>query len=147
MRCPSCNKDTHHDWEGYITRMGIQISARGRQCSACGETLYDHEEIGRQEQEFAVALVQRGVRTGPEFALVRRAAAFSAVEIADLFEAGERRPEAPLRGRRRRRTWTNVIYWARQGDSLDPTSLASSPARTARARRSSLSFCLHRARL
>jgi putative zinc finger/helix-turn-helix YgiT family protein len=94
MRCPSCNKDAVHDWEGQITRMGIKISARGKRCSACGETLYDHEEVGRQEEELAAALVERGVRTGPEFALVRKAAGFRAVEIAELFGV---RPETVSR--------------------------------------------------
>lgn len=94
MRCPNCNKDVLHDWEGHITRMGINISARGRRCSACNETLYDHEEIGRQEQELAAALIERGVRTGPEFALVRKAAGFRAVEIAELFGV---RPETVSR--------------------------------------------------
>jgi putative zinc finger/helix-turn-helix YgiT family protein len=94
MRCPDCNKDALHDWEGHITRMGIQLSAHGRRCSACGETLHDHEEVGRQEQELAAALVERGVRTGPEFALVRKAAGFRAVEIAELFGV---RPETVSR--------------------------------------------------
>lgn len=94
MRCPNCNKDALHDWEGHITRMGTKISAHGRRCSACGETLYDHEEVGRQEQELAAALVERGVRTGPEFALVRKAAGFRAVEIAELFGV---RPETVSR--------------------------------------------------
>jgi DNA-binding transcriptional regulator YiaG len=56
--------------------------------------LYDHEEVGRQEQELAAALVERGVRTGPEFALVRKAAGFRAVEIAELFGV---RPETVSR--------------------------------------------------
>jgi putative zinc finger/helix-turn-helix YgiT family protein len=94
MRCPNCNKDALHDWEGHIPRMGIKISVHGRRCSVCGETLYDHEEVGRQEQELAAALVERGVRTGPEFALVRKAAGFRAVEIAELFGV---RPETVSR--------------------------------------------------
>jgi putative zinc finger/helix-turn-helix YgiT family protein len=94
MRCPNCNKDDLQGWEGHITRMGIKISARGQRCTACGETLYDHEEVGRQEQELAAALVDRGVRTGPEFAVVRKAAGFRAVEIAELFGV---RPETVSR--------------------------------------------------
>ncbi|HEX3479719.1 MAG TPA: type II toxin-antitoxin system MqsA family antitoxin [Kofleriaceae bacterium] len=74
--------------------MEIKLSARGRRCSACGETLYDHEEVGRQEQELAAALVERGVRTGQEFALVRKVAGFRAVEIAELFGV---RPETVSR--------------------------------------------------
>jgi DNA-binding transcriptional regulator YiaG len=74
--------------------MGIKLSTRGRRCSACGETLYDDEEVGRQDQELATALVERGVRTGSEFALVRKAAGFRAVEIAELFGV---RPETVSR--------------------------------------------------
>lgn len=94
MRCPNCKKDALRDWEGHITRMGIEIAAHGRRCSACGEILYDHEEVGRQEQELAAALVQRGIHTGTEFAFVRKAAGFRAVEIAELFGV---RPETVSR--------------------------------------------------
>lgn len=94
MRCPNCKKDALRDWEGRITRMGIEIAAHGRRCAACGETLYDHEEVGRQEQELATALVERGIRTGAEFAFVRKAAGFRAVEIAELFGV---RPETVSR--------------------------------------------------
>lgn len=84
MHCPSCNRGVLRAWEGDITRRGIQILARGRRCLACGETLYDHEEIGRQERELSAGLIKRGLRVGAEFAFVRKATGFRIVEIANL---------------------------------------------------------------
>lgn len=95
MKCSTCRKDnTLRAWEGTITRMGVEISARGERCSSCGEQLFDYEEVGRQEQVLVAALVERGVRTGPEFALVRKAAGLRGVEVADLFGV---RPETVSR--------------------------------------------------
>ncbi|HWO22456.1 MAG TPA: type II TA system antitoxin MqsA family protein [Kofleriaceae bacterium] len=94
MHCPSCKKDALRDWAGRITRMGLEIAAHGQRCSACGETLFDDEEAGRQEQELAAALVERGVRTGAEFALVRKAAGLRGVDVAELFGV---RPETVSR--------------------------------------------------
>lgn len=86
MKCPTCRKDnTLKAWEGTITRMGVEIAARGERCSSCGEQLFDYEEAGRQERALVTALVERGVRTGPEFALVRKAAGLRGVEVAELF--------------------------------------------------------------
>jgi DNA-binding transcriptional regulator YiaG len=84
MHCPSCQGDVLRAWEGHITRSGIQIVACGRRCSACGETLYDHEEIGHQERELSAALIRRGLRSGAEFAFVRKVAGFQVAEIASL---------------------------------------------------------------
>jgi putative zinc finger/helix-turn-helix YgiT family protein len=95
MRCPSCrNEDTLRPWSGTITLKGVEIATSGRRCSACGEELFDYEEVGRQEQALAAALVERGIRTGSEFALVRKAAGFKAVEVAELFGV---RPETVSR--------------------------------------------------
>src|SRR5579872_7590842 len=84
MHCPSCKRDVLRAWEGLLTRRGIPIPARARRCSDCGETMYDHEEIGRQERELSAALIKRGLRVGAEFAFVRKAMGFRSVEIANL---------------------------------------------------------------
>lgn len=63
----------------------MEIQTSGQQCSACGEQLFDYEEVGRQERALAAALVERGIRKGSEFALVRKVAGFKAVEVAELF--------------------------------------------------------------
>lgn len=95
MKCPTCRKDnTLEAWEGTITRMGIAFTARGERCSACGEQLFDYEEAKRQQRVLVAALVERGVRTGPEFALVRKAAGLRGVEVAELFGV---RPETVSR--------------------------------------------------
>jgi putative zinc finger/helix-turn-helix YgiT family protein len=65
--------------------MGIEIVTRGRRCASCGETLFDFEEVGRQEQAIADALVKRGIRTGTEFRFVRKLAGLRANEVADMF--------------------------------------------------------------
>lgn len=79
---------------GKTERLGIEIPARGLRCSSCGETVFDNEEAKRQEQALAAALVERGVRSGTEFALVRKAAGFRGVEVAELFGV---RPETVSR--------------------------------------------------
>jgi putative zinc finger/helix-turn-helix YgiT family protein len=95
MRCPTCKKtNTLRDWEGPITRMGIEIVARGRRCSSCGEQLFDYEELGRQDALAADAIVARGIRTGKEFVFVRKSADLKAVEVAELFGV---RPETVWR--------------------------------------------------
>jgi putative zinc finger/helix-turn-helix YgiT family protein len=86
MKCPTCRKDnTLKAWEGKITRMGVELTAHGERCSACGEQLFDYAEAKRQRQVLVAALVERGVRTGQEFALVRKAADLRGVEVAELF--------------------------------------------------------------
>lgn len=97
MQCPSCKREALGAWEGHLTRRGIQILARGCRCSACGEILYDHEEIGRQERELSAALIKRGLRTGAEFAFVRKVTGFRIVEIANLLGV---RPEILCRWER-----------------------------------------------
>lgn len=74
--------------------MGVDIPATGRRCTACGEALFDADEAERHEQVLVAALVERGVRTGPEFALVRKAAGLRGVEVAELFDV---RPETVSR--------------------------------------------------
>lgn len=95
MKCPTCKKDdTLEAWEGTVTRMGVEITARGERCSSCGETLFGYEELGRQDALIADALVARGIRTGAEFVFVRKSAGFKAVEVAELFGV---RPETVWR--------------------------------------------------
>ena len=94
MNCPTCKKNTLGDWEGPITRLGVEILARGRRCSSCGEELFDYEELGRQDALIADALVARGVRTGAEFVFVRKSADLKAVDVAELFGV---RPETVWR--------------------------------------------------
>jgi putative zinc finger/helix-turn-helix YgiT family protein len=95
MRCPNCRKDnTIRPWEGKIQRLGVDMTATGRRCSACGETLFDAAEAERQEQVLVAGLVERGGRTGSEFALVRKAAGLRGVEVAELFGV---RPETVSR--------------------------------------------------
>jgi putative zinc finger/helix-turn-helix YgiT family protein len=94
MRCPSCKKADLREWEGKTTRLGIELDARGLRCPSCEEIVFDYEEVGRQEQALVAALVERGIRTGNEFALVRKAAGFKGVEIAELFGV---RPETVSR--------------------------------------------------
>lgn len=56
MNCPTCKKqNTLRAWEGPITRMGVEIIARGQRCTSCGEELYDYEELGRQDALLADA--------------------------------------------------------------------------------------------
>ncbi len=56
--------------------------------------MFDFDEMGRQEQALAAALVERGIRAGNEFALVRKAAGLKSVEVAELFGV---RPETVSR--------------------------------------------------
>lgn len=76
---------TLRSWEGPITLIGIEFITRGRRCESCGETLFDFEEVGRQEQAIADALIKRGIRTGTEFRFVRKLAGLRANEVADMF--------------------------------------------------------------
>ncbi|HWU86525.1 MAG TPA: type II TA system antitoxin MqsA family protein [Kofleriaceae bacterium] len=95
MRCPNCRQeDTLREWKGKTERLGIELDARGLRCSSCGEAVFDWEESGRQERALAAALVERGIRKGNEFALVRKAAGLRGVEVAELFGV---RPETVSR--------------------------------------------------
>ncbi len=98
MRCPSCkNEDTFRSWKGTSVMMGVDVAVRGQRCKACGETLYDDAEVERQELEVADALVARGIVSGAEFKLVRKAAGFRATEVAEMFAV---RPETVSRWER-----------------------------------------------
>ena len=66
--------------------MSVEIVGRGRRCSNCGETLFDAEELIRQEHETARALVTRGIRSGNELALVRKVAGLRATEVATMLD-------------------------------------------------------------
>jgi DNA-binding transcriptional regulator YiaG len=84
MQCPSCNRtDEFRPWEGALEMMGIEVAVRGSRC-ACGGTVFEASEIERQQGELAAALVARGIRTGPEFELVRKLAGLHATEVADI---------------------------------------------------------------
>lgn len=98
MQCPTCKKtDTFRPWEGSVKLLGIEITGRGQRCRSCGELLFDGAEVERQEHEIAAALVARGVRTGPEFKLVRKLAGLRATEVAEMFGV---RPETVSRWER-----------------------------------------------
>ena len=77
--------------------MGIPIIARGEKCSACGDVLYDDDEVGRQENMTAAALVARGIRNGTEFKFVRKVVGLKATEVAELLGV---RPETVSRWER-----------------------------------------------
>lgn len=94
MKCPTCKKDTLRAWEGPITRLGVEIVARGQRCLSCGEELFDYDELDRQDALIADALVTRGIRTGEQFVFVRKSAGLKAVEVAELFDV---RPETVWR--------------------------------------------------
>jgi len=80
-----------------ITRIGLEIEAAGRRCGSCGETIFEGDEVQRQEREIAAVLVARGVRTAAEFKFVRKVAGFRATEIAELLGV---RPETVSRWER-----------------------------------------------
>lgn len=94
MKCPSCKSNTMREWEGAMTRMGVELKARGLRCPSCGEQIFDLAEMERQDALIADALVARGVRTGPEFVFVRKSAELKATEVAELFGV---RPETVWR--------------------------------------------------
>lgn len=94
MKCPTCSKSTLKTWEGPVVRLDVELVGRGKRCSSCGETIFDHDEMGRQDALIADALVARGVRTGREFVFVRKSAGLQAVEVAGLFGV---RPETVWR--------------------------------------------------
>lgn len=84
MKCPICKQGALRAWKGTIELLGVAVSASGKRCDKCGETLFDEQETERQERELATALVERGIRTANEFRLVRKAAGFRANELAEL---------------------------------------------------------------
>lgn len=90
MQCPTCKKDMIRPWKGMITRMGVEFEVAGQRCGSCGETIFEGDEVQRQEREIATALVARGVRTAAEFKFVRKMAGFRANEIAELLGVSPR---------------------------------------------------------
>lgn len=91
MRCPNCRKtDTGRPWEGLLELGGVTIMTHGLRCSSCGETTFDFEEVGRQEQAVAAAYVKRGIHTGREFKAVRKALGLKGTEAARILDV---RPE------------------------------------------------------
>jgi putative zinc finger/helix-turn-helix YgiT family protein len=86
MQCPTCKKETLRPWKGQITRMGVELAVAGQRCSSCEETIFDGDEVQRQERDVATAIVARGVRTADEFKFVRKVAGFRANELAELLD-------------------------------------------------------------
>jgi putative zinc finger/helix-turn-helix YgiT family protein len=98
MRCVNCKKtDAYRPWEGPISLMGVQIMAQGARCDACGELLFDEEQVRRQERDVARALVGRGIRAGNELRFVRKMAGLKAAELAAILDV---RPETVSRWER-----------------------------------------------
>ena len=98
MTCVTCKKTgTYRPWKGPVELMGARIEGQGMRCESCGELLFDADEVRRQESALASALVQRGIRTGREFKLVRKLAGLRAVELAGLLDV---RPETVSRWER-----------------------------------------------
>jgi putative zinc finger/helix-turn-helix YgiT family protein len=77
-------------WHGHVERFGFKIDAHGQRCGACGETLFDLSDVKHQQRRLAKEIVGRGVRTGPEFKLVRKIAGLRAADLAELLDV---RPE------------------------------------------------------
>ena len=65
--------------------MGVSIATQGQQCSVCEETLFDDDELDRQSRELANGIVSRGIRTGGEFEMIRKALGITAHQLAGLF--------------------------------------------------------------
>jgi len=98
MRCVNCKKTgTYRPWKGPVELMGIDVEAKGMRCAACGELLFDADEVRRQERALADVLVARGIRSGREFKLVRKVAGLRAAELADMLDV---RPETVSRWER-----------------------------------------------
>lgn len=95
MRCHNCKSvDSYAPWEGTMKLRGVEFLARGERCRKCGEVVFDSAEVRRQERLIAAALVERGVRNGRDFKLVRKAAGLRANELAQLLDV---RPETVSR--------------------------------------------------
>ncbi len=98
MRCVNCKKTgTYRPWKGPVELMGVRIEGQGMRCESCGELLFDADEVRRQERALASALVQRGIRIGREFKLVRKLAGLRAAELAEMLDV---RPETVSRWER-----------------------------------------------
>jgi DNA-binding transcriptional regulator YiaG len=86
MRCPSCRRSQPFETvSGAVTIMGVSISTHGQRCAECGEVQFEAAELDRQERELADAIVGRGIRTGSEFELIRKALGISGPQLANLF--------------------------------------------------------------
>jgi len=94
MNCPTCTKNTLGALEGPITRLGVEIVARGETVLVVRRGTVRLRELGRQDALIADALVARGVRTGAEFVFGRKSADLKAVDVAELFGV---RPETVWR--------------------------------------------------
>lgn len=89
--CPTCNRTgTFRPWRGTLTSFGVEHPATGRRCKACGEIVFTGEQVDRAQRALAAGLVQRGIRAGNEFKLVRKIAGYQAAVIAAMLDV---RPE------------------------------------------------------
>src|SRR5215216_2683143 len=87
MKCPTCRKEnTFRAWEGPDQRMGVDFVARGQRCSNCGETLFDFEEIGRQDKIVALGIAKRGIRDAKELKFVRKTIDIKALDLGELLD-------------------------------------------------------------
>jgi putative zinc finger/helix-turn-helix YgiT family protein len=86
MKCPNCKQNKMRSWAGMYEVEGVEVFARGARCRACGEAVFDSDQVDELEKARAVALVQRGIRTGVEFKFVRKVADLKATELAELLD-------------------------------------------------------------
>jgi DNA-binding transcriptional regulator YiaG len=68
-----------------MTIMGIAIDTHGKRCSVCGETQFEDAELERQQHALAIAIIERGIRTGGEFELIRKGLGISGPQLSVLF--------------------------------------------------------------
>ncbi|HUH03594.1 MAG TPA: helix-turn-helix domain-containing protein, partial [Kofleriaceae bacterium] len=66
------------------TILGIEVIVHGLQCDACEEMTIDADEARRIDREVATRIARRGIRSGVELKLVRKAAGYRAAELATL---------------------------------------------------------------
>lgn len=84
MRCPNCKSTDLAPWQGEVNLAGVSVTSQGDRCTNCGEVLLAPEAIRNQEQLAARAIAERGIRSGHELKYVRKAAGFTAREVAAL---------------------------------------------------------------
>ncbi len=83
--CPNCKKqNTMQPYEAPVMMRGMEVLARGVQCSGCREVLIPMDDLQCQEKQAATKIVDRGIRDGKEFQFVRKVAELKAVEVAEL---------------------------------------------------------------
>lgn len=86
MKCPMCKETKLRAWEGMFDDDGVEVFAQGMRCGACGETLFDTDQLAQLERRRAGSIVSRGLHSGVEFKFVRKVAGLSATELAELLD-------------------------------------------------------------